>query len=50
MVDNYRLVSLLPYIFGKIFEKTIFNSIFQYVKRKIYYILSSLADPKAIAC
>ena len=31
IVDNYRQVSLLP-ILGKIFEKIIFNSIFEYLE------------------
>ena len=31
IVDNYRPVSLLP-ILGKIFEKIIFNSIFEYLE------------------
>ena len=31
MVDNYRPVSLLP-ILGKIFERIIFNSIFEYLE------------------
>ena len=31
IVDNYRPVSLLP-ILGKIFERIIFNSIFEYLE------------------
>ena len=31
IVNNYRLVSLLP-IFGKIFDKILFNSIFGYLQ------------------
>ena len=31
IVNNYRPVSLLP-IFGKVFEKILFNSIFEYLQ------------------
>ena len=35
IVNNYRPVSLLP-SFGKVFEKTLFNSIFEYLQENCF--------------
>ena len=40
LIKNYRLVSLLP-IFGKIFERLIFNSLFKYMVKMNCLILIS---------
>ena len=42
IINNYRPVSLLP-ICGKIFERIIFNSLYEYLKKTNYYQSISLA-------
>ena len=40
IVNNYRPVSLLP-TFAKVFEKILFNSIFGYFKRMVYFVITN---------
>ena len=47
LVKNYRPISLLP-IFGKIFEKVIYNSLFKYFLENIFCLISSLGSVQDI--
>ena len=49
IVQNYRLVSLLP-ILGKIFERIVFNKIFEFLNRNKLFTPDQFGFRRSVSC